>query len=271
METIRLDNGNDAIILGYPDSTTELQLLTLPTGTGAGGAILEADWAGVSSVDLINIPNMAAHSINQIKIFDVDLDGKSEALVVYDDSSFILFSTSGTTLTEEMWTSGPGGASSIEAFDVDADGSTDFVVSFGEEIRIVWGPDPPAAKADPILDLADWKPSMQRPPYDLSGAVPSGYSIEEILVFDTNDNGYGDVLIVASNAAGDTIRKVIKVTKTEAEARDLTGAIEEDIELAGESGLEVLDIIKMDLNNDGGAPYPLALRRYLRCSHSLTI
>ena len=270
METIRLDTGEDAIIWGFPDNVTPLKILPLPTGTGAGGAILKQDWEAISNANIANIPNMATHSVNQIKIFDVDLDGQDEALVVYDDSSFILFSTSGTTFTEEMSTAGPDGAFSIDAFDVDNDGSLEIVLAGGEDLRILWGPDPPAAKADPILDLADWQPSIQRLPYDLSGAVPSGYSIEEILVFDTNGNGYGDLVIVASNAAGDTIRKVIKVTKTEAEARSLAGAIEEDIKLAGEDKT-VLEILKLDVNNDGGAPSPSALRPCLRCSHRLTL
>jgi hypothetical protein len=271
MEKIELTTGT-AVLIGYPDNVTPLQILSLPTGTGAGGAILKADWEGVTNAaNLVQVPNMGSHSVNQIKIEDVDGDGQEEALVVYDDSSFILFSTSGTTFTEEMSTAGPDGAFSIEVFDLDGDGSPELILGGGEDIRILWGPDPPAAKADPILNLADWQPSIQRLPYDLSGAVPSGYSIEEILVFDTNDNGYGDVVIVASNSAGDTIRKVIKVTKTEAEARDLTGAIEEDLELTGEAGNEVMDILKIDVNNDGGEPYPLALRPCLRCSHRLIL
>lgn len=251
MEKIKLDTNQDAILIGHADSITALQLLTLPTGTGAGGAIRKEDWEATTNAHLIDVPGTAVHSVDQIKIQDIDLDGREDLAIVIDSDSFITFSTSGTTLTIEWSMSALDVASSIEFADIDGDGSPDMVLGGGEDIRIAWGPDPPAAKADPILDLANWQPNAQRLPHDLSGVVPSGYSIEEILVHDWNNDGYADILVVASNTAGDTIRKVIEVTKTEADARDLTGATETDIQLSDESGLEILDIKKLDVNNDG--------------------
>ena len=43
----------------------------------------------------------------------------------------------------------------------------------------------------------------------------------------------------------------MEVKKTQADARELTGATETDIQLSDESGLEVTAIKKLDLNNDG--------------------
>ena len=241
------------MLVGYPDAVTALQVLTLPTGSGAGGAILKEDWAAITTSNLLDVSGTAVHSVDQIKVGKVDDGDTEEALVVIDGGSFIMFSTSGTTLTNELSMTLAGGLSSVEIEDVDGDGSRDLVLGGGTTLRILWGPDPPEAQADSVPTLGDWQPAFDRLPYDLTGAVPAGYSIEEILVHDFLENdGYADVIVVAIDASGNTIRKVLKVTETEAEARDLSTATETDLELSDESALQILDIKKLDVNNDGG-------------------
>lgn len=250
MEKIKLDTGEDAVIWGFPDAVTPLRVLPLPTGSGAGGAILKEDWAAITTANLIDVSGTAVHSVDQIKVQDVDRSGSFEVSIVVDGDSFIIFSTSGTTLTNELSMSMPSGISSIEGADIDGDGSLDAVIGSGTDLRILWGPFPPKAQADDVPTLSDW--ALTGPPYDLENVVPSDYSIDEVLAHDFSGNGYADVIVVARDALGNTIRKLVKVTELEAEARDLSTAAETDIQLSSDVGIEVLDIKKFDMNNDGG-------------------
>lgn len=245
--TVKLADGKDAIAITYPDITTPIQLLTQPTGTGPGGAVRKEDWLGASNAnDVVELAGSGGLTVRDVVVMDVDEDGV-EDVVIATNNGVIMYSTSGESLVQDVAYTAGGDAETIDVFDINGDGTPDVVKCSGTGCVVLWGPDPRKAQADPALDLTQWPGSTNT----LDNLVPTGYSIKEVLADKWTGSGYGSLIITAVDASGNTIRKLIETTKTLADAKDLTGAPETDLELSNEAGLEVIDATKVDLNNDG--------------------
>ena len=85
--------------------------------------------------------------------------------------------------------------------------------------------------------------------------MPSGWSIEKLLVAPFGSSGHADVLFTAVDSSGNTKREVLHSTDSSATQRDISALTPTDVQLADEAGEQIIAILPVDANQDGATDY----------------
>ena len=247
------DQNADSIVVGFADATNSMLVLKPQTISGPDGTATATDWESTAANSIQTIVNSASQITQQVLIVDLDQDGSNEVVHLHDSGTIDIYSSSGSTssvngvtLTIEKSLSVPGGAAKIQTGDIDGDGVRDIVSCIGTSCTVFWGDTLPVANGDPPLALGDWGTS-----HDTIVVAQAGYSVEDIIVFDADQNGYSDILFTATDASGRTRRAVVYSSDTAALQRDLSGIAPVDLELTDEAGVKVSMMMSVDANKDG--------------------
>lgn len=247
--------GSGKIVLGFDDTSTATMVLTPATASGPGGTYTKSDWESINTGTASTIAGTASKAVKQTIVVDLNKDGTDELLVLYGNNQLDIMSTTdgGSTWTVEKTLTGPAGATSFGVGHIDGTGGTagalDIAIGGGADLAVSYGGDLPVTSGGAQPTLADWGTESTT----IANAASDGQTIEKVLVFDGDTNGYADILFTTADGGSTSFgREMVYSTDASATQRDFSGIASTDMQFSDEGTEQIKAILTVDANNDGG-------------------
>ena len=229
--------------------------------------VLKADGTGTPADWEASAPTLVAGAageamIEKMQAVDIDGDGVDEIAVVTEDFVRVYKTTdAGATWAVERTITRTGGSpfSSIHIADIDKDGQKDLVIGkqFGFS-QVYWGPDVLPGSTPTLLELTDFGAAGTQ--ISALPRAPSQHTIEEIVLFDEDNNGVLDVIFTTSDGAGDHDTYLTTLTEASIEQRNFDAGISAiESTAVGTDHVESIELV--DLNNDGAKDLIYAFKK----------
>jgi hypothetical protein len=247
--------GAGKIVLGFDDTSTATVVLAPATASGPGGTYTKSDWESVNTGTASTISGTASKAVKQTIVVDLNKDGTDELLVLYGNNELDIMSTAdgGSTWAVEKTVTGPAGATSFGVGHIDGTGGTagalDIAIGGGADLAVFYGGDLPVTSGGAQPALSDWGTESRT----IANAASAGHTIEKVLVFDGDTNGYADILFTTADGGGTTFgREMVYSTDASATQRDFSGIAATNMQLSDEGTEQIKAILAVDANKDGG-------------------